>query len=890
MGWCMRTNRVWALVLLLIVQTFAAGFAVIPSQSDTGEWQGPVQFADARSNNTTDSDNDGIVDSYDACPNGQTNWTSSASTDHDSDGCQDSSEDLDDDNDGVADINDACMVGDLGWTSTNLTDYDSDGCRDWSEDLDDDNDGVVDFDDACSMGELGWISSNMTDADGDGCKDATEDPDGGTGGNSSSGCGNDPTYTSLYAYSSLSNYYVNDTFTGIMNVYCQLTNITMTLDYSILDSSNTSVDSGNMSWVGGSSNYTYEFWNTTLNQQGMYGFYAILGYYDANQTWIQVDTDYDSFTVWNQTSGGGNNTGGCGDDPTYASLYAYSYSSLYYVNDTFTGFMDIYCSLTNMTMTLDYSILDSSNTTVDSGNMSWIGSSSTYTYEFWNTTVSQAGNYTFEAVLGYYDANQTWTQLDSDYDYFTVLNQTSGGGNNTGGCGDDPTYASLYAYSYSSLYYVNDTFTGFMDIYCSLTNMTMTLDYFIVDASNTTVAAGNMSWIGSSSTYTSEFWNTTLTQAGNYTFEAFLGYYDTNQTWTQLDSDYDFFTVWNQNSGGGNNSGNEGNNSSPGASITIESNGEVFVMGDILQFSIESSGLNLDSNYTLMLNNSLTGASTTYTWNASMSSSFENFNTTALTNGTFCFDAYLFENINGSSVLVGMDTVCVTVGMSDMDQDMISDSQDNCPTIYNPNQSDLDNDGKGDLCDDDMDGDSVPNAQDAFPMDGDESVDTDGDGIGNNADTDDDGDGLNDADDAFPLDANEQTDLDGDNVGDNADADDDNDGVVDSIDNCPFVANPDQADGNANGIGTVCDSSEDTTGGETGGNNTGGNNTGNNTGGETGGNNTGGETGGNNTGGETGGNETSSTDDESIPALGALGTMVAMTVGFMAASRRFDDA
>ena len=72
-------------------------------------------------------------------------------------------------------------------------------------------------------------------------------------------------------------------------------------------------------------------------------------------------------------------------------------------------------------------------------------------------------------VLGYYDANQTWTQLDTGYDTFTVLNQTSGGGNNggnntggnnTGGCGDDASYTSLYAYSYSSYYYVNDTFTG----------------------------------------------------------------------------------------------------------------------------------------------------------------------------------------------------------------------------------------------------------------------------------------------------------------------------------------------------------------------------------------------------------------------------------------------
>lgn len=50
----------------------------------------------------------------------------------------------------------------------------------------------------------------------------------------------------------------------------------------------------------------------------------------------------------------------------------------------------------------------------------------------------------------------------------------------------------------------------------------------------------------------------------------------------------------------------------------------------------------------------------------------------------------------------------------------------------------------------DSDGDGVPNSQDAFPNDANESVDTDNDGIGNVADVDDDNDGVPDANDAFP--------------------------------------------------------------------------------------------------------------------------------------------
>lgn len=114
----------------------------------------------------------------------------------------------------------------------------------------------------------------------------------------------------------------------------------------------------------------------------------------------------------------------------------------------------------------------------------------------------------------------------------------------------------------------------------------------------------------------------------------------------------------------------------------------------------------------------------------------------------------------------------------DTDADTIPDQDDNCPTVSNFNQTDLDGDGIGDACDDDIDGDGADNSEDAFPEDENETKDDDGDGVGNNTDAfpqdenethDDDGDGVGNNSDAFPQDANETLDSDNDGVGDNED-------------------------------------------------------------------------------------------------------------------------
>ena len=106
---------------------------------------------------------------------------------------------------------------------------------------------------------------------------------------------------------------------------------------------------------------------------------------------------------------------------------------------------------------------------------------------------------------------------------------------------------------------------------------------------------------------------------------------------------------------------------------------------------------------------------------------------------------------------------------SDWDADGIRNASDNCTKQYNPDQKDLDGDGKGDVCDPDRDGD-----------------------------------GQLDADDPCPDDA-----LNGCVAQPPPPPDADDDGVEDSLDNCPKTYNPDQADADGDGVGDACDDTPD---------------------------------------------------------------------------------
>ena len=151
----------------------------------------------------------------------------------------------------------------------------------------------------------------------------------------------------------------------------------------------------------------------------------------------------------------------------------------------------------------------------------------------------------------------------------------------------------------------------------------------------------------------------------------------------------------------------------------------------------------------------------------------------------------------------------------DPDLDQIFSLEDNCPFVYNPAQKDQNLNQIGDLCED-SDNDGIEANQDnclykANPQ----QLDSDGDNIGDLCDNcphisnsnqkdvndngigdlceDSDNDGLKDAEDNCPQVKNKKQN------------DSDEDGIGDLCDNCPQVKNPSQKDSDKNEIGDICD-------------------------------------------------------------------------------------
>jgi hypothetical protein len=181
----------------------------------------------------------------------------------------------------------------------------------------------------------------------------------------------------------------------------------------------------------------------------------------------------------------------------------------------------------------------------------------------------------------------------------------------------------------------------------------------------------------------------------------------------------------------------------------------------------------------------------------------------------------------------------------DSDNDGVTDSNDNCPSAANSDQQNTDGDVLGDICDPnqlDYDKDGTVDSNDnCISVPNSDQRDTDGDRQGDACDTnatgepDADNDGIADSNDNCFQPNPDQKDTDGDSIGDVCDLtpgntltptptvspspapapsptptpapalDSDNDGLANLQDNCPSASNPDQKNGDGDGLGDVCD-------------------------------------------------------------------------------------
>ena len=133
--------------------------------------------------------------------------------------------------------------------------------------------------------------------------------------------------------------------------------------------------------------------------------------------------------------------------------------------------------------------------------------------------------------------------------------------------------------------------------------------------------------------------------------------------------------------------------------------------------------------------------------------------------GADYFTVTVTDDLGGTTEQV----ITINIAGIDTDSDTIYDFLDNCPSTPNTNQSNIDGDLLGDVCDPDIDDDGIDNVIDAFPYDSLETTDNDSDTIGDNSDN------------CVDYANTNQSNIDGDLLGDVCDADMDNDGVANII-------------------------------------------------------------------------------------------------------------
>ena len=413
----------------------------------------------------------------------------------------------------------------------------------------------------------------------------------------------------------------------------------------------------NMSWQLSFDSSVQNGTNITLD------FEAVILNCGTNGTWHDCPNSNSSSlsyqfafsSINNNNTGGNNNNSNCGNYSNLTDMVIWSDYTNYTVGDTVNMGYDVSCTVLGNNYTIDSYLRNT--TTVLYGGSPWFG----WTAQ-WNPMQFSDYNANFDA--GDYCLNATLYEfgvfLDFEETCFTIVNSTGNGtgngtGNNTGGnnssnCGNYSSWTDLMLWTDATTYAVGDNVLGSFFVNCTINGETYQLDYEVVEY-NTNIEHYNGEWNWTEQNNWEAFnpiWSGL--PAGDYCIYSTLVIW-TGSAYSFVDFEAPCFNVWNSTSGnntGGNNSTNPCGNNSSLISVLSWTDSSTYQLGDDQELSFYVNCTIIGNEYSLEYYVTEVGATNwsdagLWTWIAGQTYSFFTDIIGGLGEGDYCVIGNLYE-------------------------------------------------------------------------------------------------------------------------------------------------------------------------------------------------------------------------------------------------------
>ena len=343
---------------------------------------------------------------------------------------------------------------------------------------------------------------------------------------------------SVHAHTEATVVSTGEEFTGTVATFCPVLNESMQVDWEVLNTTNSVVDSGTFVWVNQAYNRSQTVVSTAManEPEGAYSLRADFSFYNGlTSRWSVLDNDGTDFAVTNLSSAMVNSSA--------CEVRALVDTDVVELNTAFTGRVESTCALTNTTLRANYTLRAAgASTTVGQGSSNWtnIAFLNTINWSVPALASQGAGTYTYGVELSSYNnSTMNWTVINTDSATFSVTNFTV--------IDLAPSLCRVEALPEVPMFDVGEAFDGWLNTACSPTRDNLSLAWAVMDLdSNTMVDSGTINWTNTQFMEVHPLTASALaTEApGNYTFEVNLSWFNTTaNAWTQLDNDSRAFAV-----------------------------------------------------------------------------------------------------------------------------------------------------------------------------------------------------------------------------------------------------------------------------------------------------------------------------------------------------------